>query len=498
MSGEGEKFTCTSWIPTEAEQTSIWPGGAEERRDDVLVSTPQAAQTAQQQTDTTMKKPVIVPSADYDLHPIDTLQTQAHTQMEARKLSREELDLREQPRPIESLSLGLEPRLNQDSTMSSQTIQATKNPVATLPDASAQLHKINKQSLEYIIRSGLAGGLAGISAKTLIAPLDRVKILFQTNNPHYKQYVGSFRGMFRAISTIYAGDGLRGLYQGHSATLLRIFPYAAIKFVCYEQIRTVLIPEDQYETAGRRLLAGALAGVTSVYFTYPLDLIRVRLAFETSHYSIHHGPGKIYHTLRMIYNEKPDIAYTTGGVKSQSDALVTRMLYNSSIPHYFPWVMSLSNFYRGFIPTILGMIPYAGVSFYSHDILHDLFRSKYLAPYTVQQSTGVSHSATTSNSSFDHRLPLHTWAQLLAGGGAGMLAQASAYPFEVIRRRMQVGGVTNKSGEFHGLAYTARLIFKERGFKGFYVGLGIGFIKVIPMFACSFYVYERCKLYLHI
>lgn len=30
-----------------------------------------------------------------------------------------------------------------------------------------------------------------------------------------------------------------GLYQGHSVTLLRIFPYAAIKFVAYEQYRAV-------------------------------------------------------------------------------------------------------------------------------------------------------------------------------------------------------------------------------------------------------------------
>ncbi|AWU75616.1 uncharacterized protein C5L36_0B08610 [Pichia kudriavzevii] len=355
----------------------------------------------------------------------------------------------------------------------------------------------HKHSFEYVIRSGLAGGMAGISAKTLIAPLDRVKILFQTNNPHYKQYVGSFRGMFRAISSIYATDGSRGLYQGHSATLLRIFPYAAIKFVSYEQIRTILIPSDEFETAGRRLLAGSLAGVTSVFCTYPLDLIRVRLAFETSHHLLHHGPGKFFHILKLIYNEKPQISYSTGGYPTAAgDSFVAKFLYKPSFANSFPILLSISNFYRGFIPTILGMVPYAGVSFYSHDILHDFFRSKWLAPYTVL--TDTSKSATRSDSSFDHRPPLTTWAQLLAGGGAGMLAQASAYPFEVIRRRMQVGGVTNKSGEFYGIKHTALMIYKERGFKGFYVGLGIGFLKVIPMFACSFYVYERCKHLLHI
>lgn len=433
---------------------------------------------------TTMKKPIIIPSADYDLHQLDSLQSKTQGFKDTSRHTQQQIQ--------ETAIKQVKSSTDEMAAAAATTIEIEESTKAKL----TPIHEIDKQSMEYIIRSGLAGGLAGISAKSLIAPLDRVKILFQTNNPHYKKYVGSFRGMFNAMSTIYSKDGILGLYQGHSATLLRIFPYAAIKFVCYEQIRTILIPNDDYETAGRRLLAGSLAGVTSVYFTYPLDLIRVRLAFETSHYSIHHGPGKLLHTLRLIYNEKPKILYTTGGFPVQSDAFITRLLFKTGIANHFPWVISLSNFYRGFIPTILGMIPYAGVSFYSHDILHDLFRTKWLAPYTVLDHK--SHSATKSNSSFDHRPPLTTWAQLLAGGGAGMLAQASAYPFEVIRRRMQVGGVTNKSGEFHGLSYTARQIFKERGFKGFYVGLGIGFLKVVPMFACSFFVYERCKAWLAI
>lgn len=45
--------------------------------------------------------------------------------------------------------------------------------------------------------------------------------------------------MFRASKDIYAETGIRGLLQGHSATLIRIFPYAAIKFMAYDQIHSV-------------------------------------------------------------------------------------------------------------------------------------------------------------------------------------------------------------------------------------------------------------------
>lgn len=357
--------------------------------------------------------------------------------------------------------------------------------------------QIDKQSMEYIFRSGMAGGIAGVSAKTLIAPLDRVKILFQTNNPHYRKMIGSFRGMFRAIATIYHNDGLRGLYQGHTATLLRIFPYAGIKFVLYEQIRSFLIPRDDYETATRRFLSGSLSGVASVCCTYPLDLIRVRLAFETSHRQIHYGKGKIWHTLTEIYNEQPRYTFTTGGAL-KDEPLLTKIMYNCTGTN-FQFFQAISNFYRGFIPTILGMIPYAGVSFYAHDLLHDFFRSPILAPYTVTTNDSPQDQRLTkSDSSFDHRRPLKVWAQLIAGGGAGIMAQAAAYPFEVIRRRMQVGAVVNSGGQFFSPWHTAKQIFSERGLRGFYVGLGIGFLKVVPMFACSFFVYERCKTYLHI
>lgn len=356
---------------------------------------------------------------------------------------------------------------------------------------------IDKQSIDYIIRSGLAGGLAGSCAKTLVAPLDRIKILFQTSNPEFIKYRGTFGGFIDAGKRIWKTDGVMGLYQGNSVTLLRIFPYAAIKFVAYEQIRTFLIPNDSYETAARRFMAGSLSGLASVFFTYPLDLVRVRLAFETrnlSHSQIHHHHkefmahrrGRIFSTVSLIYNENPPIKTT-----DPSWLKLMRKSFPSPINH-------LANFYRGFAPTILGMIPYAGVSFYTHDLLHDILRSKWLAKYTVQstnhQNVVVKKKGKSSRES---RAPLKAYAQLFAGGLAGLYSQTAAYPFEVIRRRMQVGGAINQ-GQFLSFKNTAKLIYRENGLQGFFVGLSIGYMKVVPMVACSFFVYERMKKFLGI
>lgn len=309
---------------------------------------------------------------------------------------------------------------------------------------------VDKKSMNYVIRSGIAGGAAGCAAKTLIAPLDRVKILFQTSNPSFQKYTGSWLGFYKAGRKIYSTDGLIALFQGHSATLLRIFPYAAIKFVAYEQIRGILIPAKSKETSARRFIAGSVSGIISVFFTYPLDLVRVRLAYDTTSGS--KPRGRLTHVMSKVYNERG-----RAGVR---------------------------NFYRGFVPTLSGMVPYAGVSFWAHDVFHDMFHSKLLAPYAVL--TKGEYNTTTNN-----RPPLTAWAQLTAGGLSGLCAQTASYPLEVVRRRMQVAGAT---GDRTGMVGTAKNIISTQGARGLFVGLSIGYIKVMPMFACSFFVYERVKL----
>lgn len=275
---------------------------------------------------------------------------------------------------------------------------------------------------------------------------------------------------------IHTDEGVRGLFRGHSATILRIFPYAAIKFLAYEQIRAVIIPKSEFETPGRRLISGSLAGVTSVFFTYPLEVIRVRLAFETKR----KGAGLV-DICRRIYHEVPSVQLTAtaGGVIGGAENAVQALVPKSG----------LANFYRGFSATILGMLPYAGMSFLTHDTAGDLLRRPSLRRYTTLPKP--EHYAR------DKPAPLRSWAELFAGGVAGLVSQTSAYPLEVIRRRMQVGGTVG-DGRRLRIVETAKLISMERGWRGFFVGLTIGYVKVVPMVAVSFYVYERGKGWLGI
>jgi solute carrier family 25 (mitochondrial carrier protein), member 16 len=330
---------------------------------------------------------------------------------------------------------------------------------------------------------------------------------------------------------IYGSDGMLGLFRGHSATLLRIFPYAGIKFLAYEQIRNVIITGKHEETPWRRLASGSIAGmcnpilveidflgsmicvanvtigVTSVFLVYPLEVIRVRLAFDTT---THHR-ASLAQICKQIYNEQPpevrpshyksiptmtpsDILHNPGqAIKTAESAVASGAHAISTATQAVTQRRGMANFYRGFSPTLVGMIPYAGVSFLTHDTAGDWLRRPELAPYTTL------HSSESGGKTSDKqgRPQLKVWAEFLAGGSAGMISQTASYPLEIIRRRMQVGGAVG-DGRRWTMSETAKKIWTERGFKGFWVGLGIGYFKVVPMVATSFFVYERSKTYLGI
>ncbi|KAG0275643.1 hypothetical protein BGZ95_008533 [Linnemannia exigua] len=346
--------------------------------------------------------------------------------------------------------------------------QATITAVESSNDASRD-KKItvvrNTKSLDYIARTMFAGGIAGITAKTAVAPLDRVKILFQSSNPHFEKYAGTWTGVFKAASDIHKTGGVQGLFQGNSATVLRIFPYAAIKFMAYEQYRSLLMPTRRDETAGKKFVAGSMAGVTSVFFTYPLDLIRVRLAYETK--------ATPYMSLvNKIYNEP---------------AGLHRPAHMSWLP-----ALKISNFYRGFLCSVVGMIPYAGASFFTHDVMQEFCRENL--PWTLKpnQNRGLPDK----NGDYS-RLELRTVAELACGGIAGAVSQTASYPLEVVRRKMQVAGALDPKA-FVGMWETARRVYIAKGVRGFFVGLTIGYLKVTPLVAISFTVYERMKTALDI
>lgn len=307
----------------------------------------------------------------------------------------------------------------------------------------------------------LFGGIAGSVAKTVIAPFDRVKIHFQIAHPELNEYRGTFimiydlliiigklTGVFGAVKRIYSHSGFFGLYRGHSATLARIFPYAAINFAAFEKFKNVLGSELTVDGwPWRKLLAGSLAGTLAVSVTYPFDIIRARIAYDIAHHK--------------EYIRKDESVFKTTVNQLSKEGSVSQ----SKIP--------FRGFYQGFLPTILGIIPYAGVSFFIFELSKQYLRKL--------------------NNSYD----LSSIQIFTSGLLAGAMGQTVAYPFDVIRRRMQLYRITEHLPERHynsGIKNAIKSIIKTHGWmKGVFSGLSINYMKVAPASGVSFLVYETLK-----
>lgn len=259
------------------------------------------------------------------------------------------------------------------------------------------------------------------------------------------------------------------------------------------------MPTPDKVTGPRLFAAGALAGVTSVFFTYPLELIRVRLAYDRAlpasqlqgHSTLVYSILKIYHegdppprsahiTGTPLQPPAPSPSHTLGNLQANGQTLSASSFSSPPKPYFknpskavvvasslfarFP----VLKFYRGFVVSIIGMIPYAGTSFLVWG---------YLKKKTPLAKGEKKHSTTLN---------------LAYGAVAGAAAQSASYPFEVVRRRMQVGGLL-RPDRFFGFWETVSFIYQRRGLRGFYVGLSIGYLKVIPLTAISFASWEAIK-----
>jgi len=280
--------------------------------------------------------------------------------------------------------------------------------------------ELSKKSQELsnggkILTSLAAGGIAGGIAKTVIAPLDRSKIFFQTNET--KNY--RFRYALRWLKHGYKTEGLLSLWRGNTATLARIVPYSAINFMSFEQYKKLLKVEDPGTPGYHRFVAGSMAGSTGQLFTYPLDRARAVMAVTPS-------------------NQNRNLAVVFCNIYKEEGFLAL---------------------YRGLTPTLLGVIPYAGTSFFTYETLKG---------WAVQRKGGDS----------SHPMLPSPLERLAAGAVAGLLGQTASYPLDIVRRRMQTGRQLGKGSKYVTVVGTLLTVYRNEGiYRGWYKGLSMNLIK---------------------
>ncbi|CAN6442878.1 unnamed protein product [Victoria cruziana] len=182
----------------------------------------------------------------------------------------------------------------------------------------------------------LAGGIAGAVSKTCTAPLARLTILFQVQGMHSDVATLSKASMWREASRIVYEEGFRAFWKGNLVTIVHRLPYSSISFYTYEKYKNLLqsIPglERQRQSVSAdllvRLVGGGLSGITAASMSYPLDLVRTRLAAQTN---VMYYRG-ISHALYTICRDE--------GIRGLYKGMGATLLVSSSLfslPSYYFW-----------------------------------------------------------------------------------------------------------------------------------------------------------------
>lgn len=360
-------------------------------------------------------------------------------------------------------------------------------------DATATAHTGSNHA--FLITYFLAGGAAGATSRTVVSPLERLKIIMQVQpqSPASTSSSGStacssksklrasanqraYSGVWTGLVKMWQEEGFAGFMRGNGINCLRIAPYSAVQFTTYEMCKTWLRDTATGELdVVRKLTAGAIAGIASVVSTYPLDLVRSRISIASAN----------------MYNQaKSEATSSAAAAVGRPQSISSEVLRQEiaarqkAVPGI--WQMTskvyreeggIRGLYRGCVPTSVGVAPYVALNFYFYEAAR-----KRISPLDGSEPSAL--------------------LKLACGALAGSISQTLTYPLDVLRRRMQVAGMKDSQEKLgykdRNAIHAIQNIIKAEGIPGLYRGLLPNLLKVAPSIGTSFLTYEAVKDFLEL
>lgn len=291
--------------------------------------------------------------------------------------------------------------------------QANTNKSSQTAPVSAPTTTVQKNQKPFYINFLLGGVSAGI-AKTLTAPIERVKLILQNMDSHPKFMANpelKYKGIADCFVRVSKDEGTFALWRGNLANVIRYFPTQALNFAFKEKYQKIFGGYDPktnfWMWFAANLASGGAAGATSLCFVYPLDFARTRLATDS-------GKG-------------PAERQFTGPIDC-----ITKIAKSDGI----------SGLYRGFGISVGGIIIYRAAYFGCYDT------SKLFVPKDT-------------NLIFKFMV-----AQVVT-----TISGIVSYPFDTVRRRMMMqSGKAVKDMQYTGTIDCFTKLAQQEGPKGFFKG----------------------------
>ena len=286
------------------------------------------------------------------------------------------------------------------------------------------------------IQQTISGCTAGVISRLVIAPMDVLKIRFQmetsTTNRKYKS-------VFNSLRMITKEEGILALWKGNLVATYMYFVYGGVQFWSYFEIQSRLKQSTLVPKSFHDFIAGAGAGVLATTVCYPLDLLRTRFAVQ--------GNEKLY---KSFFGAITDIKKSEG----------------------------IKGFYKGWLPSVLSIMPQMGLVFHFHGI------------YTSLYDKHLKHGGFLDASN-----------HFISGGLAGITSKLLVLPLDLIRKRLQVQGplnakmVTGPVPKYEKLVGALASILKKEGVRGLFRGVWPTILKAGPASATTFFVVEQMRIF---
>lgn len=310
-----------------------------------------------------------------------------------------------------------------------------------------------------------SGAITGLACRTIVQPLDVIKIRFQLQiEPiNKKSNVSKYMGISHTVGVMMREEGLRAFWKGLIAAQFISVVYTPIQFTSFYLLTEHSCKQLNLSPShpGIHMFCGSLAGTAGIIAAHPFDTVRTRLVGQ--------GEPKLY----------------TG----QVDAIRSIFKYEG-----------VRGFYRGLLPNIALVGPQAGATFVSYElfkrawtVIFDPSNSSATAGSSISSSAS---SSTSKSSSIGTKPSTGIICNLAAGAFSGIFSKSLIYPLDSIKKRLQVQGfeeARNKFGStrvYRGVIDCTLKIIREETVFGLYKGFLPSIYKAAVVTALNFAFYE--------
>jgi len=300
--------------------------------------------------------------------------------------------------------------------------------------------KKTQSGLTSFLTDFALGGVSGAIAKTCTAPIERVKILIQTQdaNPRIRSgEIPRYTGIVNCFVRVNKEQGFAAFWRGNMTNIIRYFPTQAFNFAFKDTFKNLFPRYNPNTDFGKFFLAnmasGGMAGAGSLCIVYPLDYARTRLASDV-------GVGQ------RDFNGLFDCLKKTASGEQ-----------------------GIMGLYNGFGVSVLGIIPYRGVYFG----LYDSLREKN--PY--KSDRGIV--------GFISKFGVAQFTAIMAG--------YASYPFDTVRRRLQMQSEKpREQWVYKGTVDCLTQIVRNEGLTALFKGAGANALRTVGS-ALVLVLYDQFK-----